>query len=279
MTDLIDTKGRRLLYVAACGRSGTTILGYLLGNAKGALDLGEVNEWLRFDGRPNGFGPGTENYAFWDKVMTLFVGYYGRPDFARLRQLQRQVDYHWAMLGQVTSGYRFRQRQCAEFRVFLRSLYQAIFDASDAEMLVDSSKYPSRLWHLAQVMPRENLGVLHLRREASAVIRAMQTAEQGKPRSRLAAASYYYGIEFLVARVLDKVRPSRLSTVEYEALMRQPQTILRAIGEELGLNVDVVIDQVQNDLPLSRGYIFNGNRMRMREQVVFRKPTGPTASP
>lgn len=115
----IETQGKKLIYVTACGRSGTTIFGYLLGNVRGVIDLGEVNEWLRFNGKPNGFGAGTENHDFWDHVMARFIDNWGSvPDFDALRQLQRRVDYHFAMMGQIISGYAYRARECKEFRFF-----------------------------------------------------------------------------------------------------------------------------------------------------------------
>lgn len=269
--ELIDPKEKKLIYITACGRSGTTILGYLLGNTKDALDLGEVNEWLRFDGKPNGFPPGTENYAFWEKVMSRFIEYHGKPDFDRLRFLQRHTDYHYSLFGQVVTSYRLRQRECQEFRRFLRALYQAIFDVSEANFLVDSSKYPSRLWHLTNLLPPENLLIVHLQRSAKAVIEAMKNAEQGRPRSSPAAAAYYYGIEFLITKMTKTIPASRLMHIQYESLMRGPEEYLRQIGQKFQMEVESAVEKVSRQQPLRRGYIFNGNRMRLQEHVIFRK--------
>lgn len=267
----IDTKGKKLIYVTACGRSGTTILGYLLGNARHVLDLGEINEWLRFQGCPNGFGPGTENYQFWDRVMSRYVELGGRRDFVRLRRLQRRVDYHYAMLTQLATGYRFRSNECVEFRVFLTMLYQAIFEIGDARVFVDSSKYPSRLWHLSRILPKEDLMVIHLRRRPDAVIGAMQTGDQGKPRSKITASAYYYGVEFLIRQIVKTIPPDNVVNLEYEQMMRQPEACLREIGQKFNLDVGEVVDKIARQMPLNRGFVFNGNRMRMQESVVFRK--------
>ena len=267
----IDTKGKKLIYVTACGRSGTTILGYLLGNARHVLDLGEINEWLRFVGRPNGFGPDTENYQFWDRVMSRYVELGGRLDFDRLRQLQRRVDYHYAMLAQLATGYRFRSKECAEFRVFLTMLYQAIFEIGDAHVFVDSSKYPSRLWHLSRILPKEDLMVVHLRRRPDAVIRAMQTGDQGKARSKITATAYYYGVEFLIRQVVKTIPPDNLVNLEYEQMMRQPEACLQEIGHKFGIDEGEVVGKIARQMPLNRGFVFNGNRMRMQKSVVFRK--------
>lgn len=267
----IDTKGKKLIYVTACGRSGTTILGYLLGNARHVLDLGEINEWLRFAGRPNGFGPGTENYVFWEGVMSRYSELGGSQDFDRLCRMQRRVDYHYAMLAQCATGYRFRSDESVEFRIFLKTLYQAIFDIGDARVFVDSSKYPSRLWHLSRILPKEDLMVIHLRRRSDAVVRAMQTGDQGKARSKITATAYYYGVEFLIRQIVKTIPPDNVVNLEYEHMMRQPEACLREIGHKFGMDVGEVVGKVARQMPLNRGFVFNGNRMRMQESVVFRK--------
>lgn len=65
--------------------------------------------------------------------------------------------------------------------------------------------------------------------------------------------------------------------VQYEELIQQPEATLRGIGDRFGLDVGDVIQKVERDMPLRRGYVFNGNRMRMQEQVVFRKKPAVTS--
>jgi hypothetical protein len=175
------------------------------------------------------------------------------------------------MFGQILSSYRFRERECRDFKSHLKALYQAIFDVSDARVVIDSSKYPSRLWHLTQILPKESLLVVHLRRKASSVINAMQTADQGRPRSRLTAAAYYHGVEFLISQVLKTVPSSQFIDIQYEYLMQRPRNTLQSLNEHFGLDVEGVIEKVRNGVPLKRGNVFNGNRMRMQESVIFRK--------
>lgn len=63
---------KRIIYIVGCGRSGSTLMGFALGNIAGALDLGEVMDFLRFRGHPNGFDSDSDNYQFWDGVLKLF---------------------------------------------------------------------------------------------------------------------------------------------------------------------------------------------------------------
>lgn len=270
--------GKKLLYVTACGRSGTTLLGFVLGNIQGAIDLGEVNEYVRFRGRPNGFEPGTTNYEFWDRVLIRLRSKIGEPDFEGLEHLHRAVDYHLAMLAQVLTGGGYRGKSVVQQRAFLTALYQSIFDESPHSVIVDSSKYPSRLWHLSQIIPAESLYVIHLKRNAMDVIRAMRTSGQGEPKSFVQAVAYYHGIEFLISKICRKFDAAKTFDLAYEDLVSNPESELERLGRQFQLEVTPAIDKIRENLPLERGFIFNGNRMRMQEQVVFRKKQATSSS-
>ncbi|HEX4467726.1 MAG TPA: hypothetical protein VH025_11110, partial [Solirubrobacteraceae bacterium] len=42
----------KVLYVMGAGRSGSTILGVMLGNCEGIFYAGELDKWLPREGRP-----------------------------------------------------------------------------------------------------------------------------------------------------------------------------------------------------------------------------------
>src|SRR5688572_10440001 len=92
---------KRIIYIAGCGRSGTTILGFALGSIGRAIDLGEILDFVKFKGRPNGFGPGTPNHEFWDSVMRNVSSKLGGLDFDTLEFMQRKLDSHQALLRSV----------------------------------------------------------------------------------------------------------------------------------------------------------------------------------
>jgi hypothetical protein len=79
---------KRVIYIAGCGRSGTTILGFALGSMGRTIDLGEVVDFVKFKGRPNGFGPDTPNYSFWDDVMRDVAAKLSTLDFDSLEYMQ-----------------------------------------------------------------------------------------------------------------------------------------------------------------------------------------------
>ena len=67
-------KKPKIIYIMGCGRSGTTILGYILGNGEKACDLGELIDFIKREGQPNGFGLETENGQFWHTIRQRMKG-------------------------------------------------------------------------------------------------------------------------------------------------------------------------------------------------------------
>lgn len=268
---------KKIIYVVGCGRSGTTLLGFALGNAARTLDLGEVLDFVRFRGRPNGFGTETENYEFWQSVLRGIEEEFGEVDFVRLASLQASVDNHTSVLPLTVLGSFFRRRDVADYRRFLNCLYDRIQMHDSFEFFVDSSKYPSRLLHLRKVYSDDRIRVIHIIRNPIELARAMRSTEQSTPRSFFQAMLYFFLINsfsLLATRGLGRTRCLRL---HYEDLASEPEATLKQIGDTFSIDTVPAIESVREGEPLRRGHIFNGNRMRMQECVIFRRSSGLTA--
>lgn len=269
---------KKIVYVVGCGRSGTTLLGFAAGNANRTLDLGEVLDFARFSGHPNGFGPETENYAFWASVLQHVGRQLGETDFARLAELQSSVDSHKSFIPLAVLGKLYRKTAVAEYRRFLGALYDGIQASGPFDIFIDSSKYPSRLVHLRNIYADDRIHVIHLIRNPIELARAMAGGEQSVPKSFLQTMLYFFVVNafsLVATRGLGRDRCVRL---RYEDFVSQPEATLRQLGETFSIDTSAPIERIRRQEPLQRGYIFNGNRMRMQERVVFRKSDGVTAN-
>jgi hypothetical protein len=267
---------KKIVYVVGCGRSGTTLLGFALGNSHRTLDLGEVLDFVRFRGCPNGFGPETANYAFWDAVLGDVAKALGGIDFVRLAELQSLVDGHESFLPLAVLGDLFRKKAVSEYRLFIEALYDRIQSEDSADVLIDSSKYPSRLLHLLRAYPDDRIRVIHLIRNPVELARAMQNSEQSKPKSFLQAMLYFFAINMFSLVATRRLGPDRYLRLHYEDLVSQPEKTLKRIGEAFSMDSAPAIEKIRRSEPLRRGYVFNGNRMRVQDLVVFRKSSGVT---
>ena len=270
-SEVSGSAAARLIYVVGCGRSGTTILGFCLGNAAEAIDLGEVLDFARFRGEPNGFEPGTENHLFWERVCSHLHDDPRWPGFEKFSALQARFDRHasfWAVaaLGGLLVPFGLRR-----YRQALAALYESIFREAGQRTCIDSSKYPSRLMHLATFLPPERLAVIHLIRDPEALVEAFSRDDQGPPRAALPVLLYYTFVNSAARWLISRHGAVKAAELRYEALVSDPEAALRAVGRGIGLDVQAAVSKVAAGEPLRRGYIFNGNRMRTQAEVVLRR--------
>jgi hypothetical protein len=256
----------KILYIAGCGRSGTTILGFVFGNMARAVDLGEVLDVIKFKGRPNGFGPETPNHQFWEGVIRDVQEELGGLDYVKLAALQSRLDTHWAVL-KLRLGWRPPAAELTEYRRFLRVLYDRLQADERFDVLIDSSKYPSRLDHLRHIYPDDRVRVLHVVRDPIDLARAFRNPEQSQPKSFGETLLYAFAVNTLVAWVSRGLGCGRYVRMQYEAFVARPEHQVRQVADAFGLDALQAIHRISAGEPLLRGFIFNGNRMRTQATV------------
>lgn len=266
-------ESKKIIYILGCGRSGSTILGFCLGNADNTLDLGEVIEFAKFKGHPNEFHPGSENYAFWESVVKQIEDSQGVIDFDRLLKLQKRFDNHYLfLLLLLFPEFLLAPFGLREYRKFLKLEYDSIFCQSEHGWYVDSSKYPTRLLHLRAIYGADRIKVVHLIRNPGALANAFQNKDhQSKTKSFLASMVYYLTINLFSVFIYFLTPPENRIHITYEKLVQFPTEYMELLGKKFHLDVQELSMKIENKLPLQRGFIFNGNRMRKKESVVFRK--------
>ncbi len=264
---------KRIIYVLGCGRSGSTILGFCLGNAENALDLGEVVEFTRFNGHPNGFNSNTKNYLFWDRVLTSIEAKNAEIDLSGVKRLQKRFDKHYAIPLLFLPTPILNQFGLSDYRKFLKAKYDGIFAQSNCEWFIDSSKYPSRLIHLREIYGKEAINVVYLIRDPGSVAIAFQNSAQSMTKGFAVSMTYYFVVNSFSYFVYLLTPSKNRIRIAYEELIQFPSIQLANIGHHFQLNVDRLLEKIKKGLELQRGYIFNGNRMRTKESVIFKKST------
>jgi hypothetical protein len=144
---------------------------------------------------------------------------------------------------------------------------------TEANALIDGSKYAGRLYHLGKVFGTPTVRVVHIVRDPIDMARSMRGSEQGESRSKPAALLYYFMVNGMIKMVLSRLR-LRSAQIWYEELIADPEESLRMIAQGCGVDTQQSILKVCTQQPLDRGFIFNGNRMRLEESVVLKR-TGP----
>lgn len=262
---------KKLIYIMGCGRSGTTILGFVLGNGKGCLDLGEVTDYLNRDGKPNGFGLETTNGKFWASVTQAMLAE-DSDIFRDQRKVRLSAIEHHRKFIPLCFGL-IDGKVIAEYKNYINSLYRKIFNESNEyTCFVDSSKFPGRCWLLANLMIGVDLGVIHLVRDPVSVVRSFGDKSKRQGYKNLVSANlYYFVINFFCVLVKAKIGGKKYLKVRYEDLLADPERVLDGISEKFNIDLENSKKNICHDRPLYRGFLFNGNRMRMKEKIVLKR--------
>ena len=239
-----------VLYVSGAPRSGSTILGMILGQLDGCCDVGEL--WALW--RPAfqnadlcGCGLPVDQCEFWSRVMRDALG----PDFAqngpRLGRLHRRCmgTLRAPLVWAHARGWRQRPHY-EQYAQGLADHYRAIAAVSGAKVVVDSSKMASDAL-VATMIPGVNVSVVHVVRDPRGVAWSWKKHRQqpgpgGRELDRhgiVATASrwliYNAFADFLLAPTLK----NRFRTIRYEDLLRDPVGVTADVSDWLGLRSTV----------------------------------------
>lgn len=163
-----------VIYIAGSGRSGTTLLGQLLGQVTGICFVGELDQIWQISLDPDhlcGCGRPFRSCAFWSAVIKRVFGNKGlsERDVEAIVELKRRATRlrYVPYLESNRHPQRYRE-QVREYGAILSNLYQAIEAESGCRIIVDSSKLTSNGF-LLKSLETLDLRVLHLIRDSRAI--------------------------------------------------------------------------------------------------------------
>lgn len=270
--------GMRVLFIAGWGRSGSTLLDTLLGQARGVHSGGEIRYvWDRglIENRPCSCGARFRECELWHRVAEPFLSLSESELRALVAGRDRlRVRDCWRR-GRVRS--RLGEDVVARYTNALRGLYERLFAATGARVVVDSSKFPSHgvLLERAGV----DVTVLHLVRDPRAVAYSWSRRRvydrngdgtrsirrQGPFRS----TSYWTVWNRVVERLwADREADGRYLRLRYEDLVASPREALKGVFEAVGIAPDLSCLTASNTARLEPSHLPSGNPGRFRTGEV-----------
>lgn len=251
----------KVVYVMGAGRSGSTILGVVLGNCPGVFYAGELDAWFGKEGVPN-FG-GEERERFWSEVH---VAMNGAADLHGSTP-RRYIEHSTAILRTRPWGRSRKLRR--RYREVLEELYLRIAEASSATHIVDSSHYPLRAREMQQIGGID-LYLIYLVRKPEAVVASFRREDVDQPsKAPVATNLYLYLTHLLGVAVFLRQRRAQRIFLRYEDFLADPDGVLARLQEWIGVAVE------SPDLEsLETGIPFQGNRLLRSPTVEFRAGGG-----
>lgn len=268
---------RRIVYVVGKGRSGSTLLDDLLGTVPGVASLGELRLlWSR------GFTPGyrcacgelVADCPVWSGAVVDAIGSTSADALAEVDALQDRV-LSWPHVPRLLArGPGDDDRALGEV---MGRLYASLAERLDAEVLVDSSKWPLPPGAF-DVVPGFEAWVLHLVRDPRAVAHSYQRHKGGDgqpelPRFGALHTSLSWGARNAAAELGRRPVPAeRFRRIRYEDLAADPRATLRSLGEWLGIGDADRAFVDDRTVQLGEAHLVGGNPRRLDRGDIEIRP-------
>jgi hypothetical protein len=274
-----------VLYVAGAGRSGSTLLDTLLGQADGVFSAGELRYlWERglIDGRLCGCGEPVDRCPVWSAVLEHAFGNGAAAAMAqRMVAAQRRIGRIRTIPG-VMRARRHPERLLGELGDLpeqLDRLYRAVGEVTGAQVVVDSSKQPTYGWLVAN-LPSVDLRAVHLVRDARAAafswLRTKETPDRPEggymERRGVTRSAALWDVWNVATELLWRDRRDRYLRMRYEDLSADPQRAVATVLEFAGLPEVEPPDLDGDGTELRVTHTVAGNPMRMTSGRVTIRP-------
>ncbi len=275
----------KILYIAGCDRSGSTILDQILGQIPGWFNIGEASAIWDRGGLLNGVraadslcgcGSVFKDCDFWRRVfIEAFQVAPDRFDFTAAANLKNRCDRLRYLCLLLNSPARSLLRPSIDAYVDLtRKLYTSVKKISGAEILVDSSKQPSHA-QILKLTGMADLFVVHLVRDPRGCAYSWQKSKpyldptvSALPTVHPARTSLDWVVQNTAIRTLWQSSERRYMVLRYEDLIACPEESMHRIMEFVAqpyLSIPFLSD---HSVSLKRTHGVSGNPVRFDTGTV-----------
>lgn len=242
---------KKLIYILGTMRSGTTLLCSLLGEANGAVAVGEPHQLLR--GRKQHYicscGNNLDVCDFWKPIFSSHVT---RDEFAILSDSLNLFRPFVTTLHEFLALVGFKGLISQQVLDVLRRFYEGIYEVSGASVIIDDSKLLNHLFLLRE-LNLFDIYVIHLVRDPRAVAFSWARKKETRIPGRFmvtyppfVSAGKWFRVHLLNLLAHGFVDQDHFLRLRYEDLAQNPQQVMEAINNKFGLTSQLVFDE-QND--------------------------------
>lgn len=265
----------KVLYIAGWGRSGSTILGNILGHIDGFFSVGELRYiWDRglIENRLCGCGIPFTECEMWKQVLDEAFGGMDQIDAHEMIHLRESVRTRHTLLSLVPQGKRLLSARLGKYPDSLQKLYQAIQSRTGSRVIVDSSKFPSHGYVLGMI-PTVDLYVVHLTRDPRAVSfswlkKKIYELSGDEPiyisQHSPIRNSWLWSTWNIIAEMLWKHQPNQYLMLRYEDFIDKPKETVRCIldlVQESAVHLPFVTER---EVKLGVNHTISGNPVRFQ---------------
>ncbi len=268
----------RILYIAGWGRSGSTILGNILGQCEAFTHVGEL--WYLWEsGIRNdqlcGCGEPFSDCVFWQEVRSEFekTAKPIAPDqmiklhkrFARTRNLPQLL---------LTRRVPVTNPDFQKYTNELRILYSSIHKIAGTNYIIDSSKLPAYAFNLSRT-PGFHVSILHLLRDPRGTAYSWKKRKFDLTQNRymIQSGTFHNALmwttwNFFIEKVWGACNPTPYLRIKYEDFVLNPKHTLEKILQFSGVRDSLAFIEEPSSVKLGKHHTVSGNPVRTKTGVT-----------
>jgi len=247
----------KVIYILGGARSGSTVLGIILGNIQGIFYPGELFAWNRYKGLPS--TGKEETREFWKVVLDdLF---------------EQRKSFKYDFYNLMESYYSFKKlfkwgnpRMRKAYGESNAALFELLGERTKAHAVVDSSHYALRAFWLSRD-PRLDVCLVYLVREPVSVVNAFLKKDVEQKAKHPLVGNFYYWIVNTLSSLFYIFYPrNKKVLVRYEDMIDEPEKTLLRVTQKLGIQ-----GEIHGFDDLKVGPLFEANRIKNKLKIDLNK--------
>ncbi|MBU0580745.1 MAG: sulfotransferase [Candidatus Margulisbacteria bacterium] len=258
----ISKKNKKIVCIVGYGKSGSTLLGNMLGQIKGYFDIGElISVDLAIESiNKCSCGRVIQDCNFWEKVFVKSIENQNKLDMKTWKFLHNKYFPLILTYSNKSLNRKFEQ---------LKKIYMQVLEQSKADVIVDSSKSVLYAYILSKILDID-VYFVHLVRDMYAVEYSMhKLKKQGHPKF-INSNPFIDTIQWIANNKLCKYLSNNniYIKVDYEKLIKTPKKTIETICKKIGdKNPDLSFIK-GNKILKTTNHNIGGSRIRLKKGLV-----------
>ncbi len=262
----------KVVYITGFWYSGATILGRSLKSSEDIIYVGEIRDYWSKGLKKNGqcsCGKRFANCDFWTKVTEEYIKSFPSDDMEKiskdLSEFEKTKNYFKVRRSIKNNDDNYFGQLLATYLKHTEKLYECITKVSGKNIIVDSSRLPSRLLALS-LSTNFEIFPIYIIRDPRGVINSLIKKDfryyDEIRTSTLKHVLTWNAKNLLSLDSVNKLNSENTLYLEYKNFTRNPAKVLEKIKKNLNCTFNYEEDNGKVSLYLEPGHVFTGNRSR-----------------
>jgi len=259
----------KVVYITGFWYSGATILGRSLKSSEDVIYVGEIRDYWTKGLKKNGecsCGERFESCSFWTKVTEEYINSFPSVDIGKisneLSELEKTKNYFKLKKFIKNKDDNYIRQLLDTYLKHTEKLYEIISKVSGKNIIVDSSRLPSRLLALS-LSTKIEIFPIYIIRDPRGVINSLIKKDfrnYGEIRTSIFKHILTWNVKNLLSLdSVKKLNSNNTLRLWYENFTRNPAEVLEKIKKNLNFTLNYEVDNGKVSLYLEPGHVFTGN--------------------